>query len=429
MNGKFSRRGSLFGGKSKVETIPGLPFRVRDDYLSPEQLSFFKLLLAAVGDIYIVCPRVNLTDIFIVLDENKNRHLTEGIGQKKIDFLLCDLHTMVPLVGLDLAGKCNPMEKHREHEVLIDDIFEAAKLPLIRIYIANPCNPEDLRESILEVTGGKETAVTTTQASPEAEPVTADRFPHSNLPDVLPRPDVAEREDRREEKQFRLPAMQLEGLDNLPPASEEPPDRFTAAGEYRQEMFQRTEAPEPRLPERQPETVSRPAATGEEPPRIECLYNGRSGEAEVIIAADEPAAGASAAKSEIRPARFMHSQAEQTPGIDFFTGSVSNIGRSPFMAEAGEILPGDEVSSEVEPIRGDNLEHGLDFNNNPWNMEQLKNKMKKEIEQAARESLQSAAPACPRCAVAMLLRTSKRGYRFYACANHPHCREVKGLYE
>ncbi|MBS3943206.1 MAG: topoisomerase DNA-binding C4 zinc finger domain-containing protein, partial [Dethiobacter sp.] len=72
---------------------------------------------------------------------------------------------------------------------------------------------------------------------------------------------------------------------------------------------------------------------------------------------------------------------------------------------------------------------GVDFNNNPWNLEQLKIKMKREIEQAARESMQSGTPACPRCAATMSLRTSKRGYRFYACANYPHCREVKGLYE
>lgn len=429
MNRKLSRRGSLFGGKSKVETIPGLPFRLRDDYLSPEQLSFLKLLLAAVGDIYIICPRVSLADIFSIIDEHRHRHLADSLRQKKIDLLLCDPHTMIPLAGLELAGKCNPMEKTRDQEVFIDDIFESAKLPLIRIYAANPCNPEDLRESILEVTGGNEISPEKIKISTEEEPSAEDQHLNSNLPDALSCLEEAGLKDWRQEKLFKQPAPQLESIGISMQISEERQDRLTAAGEYRQEMFQSTELPASKLPGRQPETVNRPATTGGDPPRLELYDNGRSGEVEVTTSADEMAAGTSVVKSEIRPARFMHSQTEQTPGIDFFTGSVSDVGRSPFVAEKGDILPGDEVSSEVGPIREDRLDPGVDFNNNPWNLEQLKIKMKREIEQAARESMQSGTPACPRCAATMSLRTSKRGYRFYACANYPHCREVKGLYE
>jgi hypothetical protein len=103
------------------------------------------------------------------------------------------------------------------------------------------------------------------------------------------------------------------------------------------------------------------------------------------------------------------------PAADFDTGRA-------------DIRPEEPAAGEV---RWESQE-GRAFSNLPsgsLNLEQLKERMKQEVEQAAKDAVQSGAPACPRCNATMVLRTSKRGHQFYVCANYPYCREVRGLYE
>src|SRR5204862_3062268 len=42
------------------------PFCLRDDFLSAAEISFYHILLSAVGDRFTLCPKVNLSDIFFV---------------------------------------------------------------------------------------------------------------------------------------------------------------------------------------------------------------------------------------------------------------------------------------------------------------------------------------------------------------------------
>ena len=49
-----------------------LPFRLRDDFLSAAEISFYHILLSAVGDSLTVCPKVNLSDLFFVSRPDRN---------------------------------------------------------------------------------------------------------------------------------------------------------------------------------------------------------------------------------------------------------------------------------------------------------------------------------------------------------------------
>ncbi|RJX24616.1 MAG: hypothetical protein C4554_08765 [Dethiobacter sp.] len=46
---------------NKVEI---LPYAIRDDFLSPSELSFYKILTQAIGQDMKICPKVGLKDIF-----------------------------------------------------------------------------------------------------------------------------------------------------------------------------------------------------------------------------------------------------------------------------------------------------------------------------------------------------------------------------
>src|ERR1700756_26431 len=62
-----------------------LPFRLRDDFLSAAEISFYHILLSAVADRLTVCPKVNLSDIFFVSHPERNQAARNRISRKHID--------------------------------------------------------------------------------------------------------------------------------------------------------------------------------------------------------------------------------------------------------------------------------------------------------------------------------------------------------
>jgi hypothetical protein len=57
----------IFGIAPSTSVTGPLPFHLRDDFLSPAEISFYHILLSAAGDRFTVCPKVNLNDIFLFL--------------------------------------------------------------------------------------------------------------------------------------------------------------------------------------------------------------------------------------------------------------------------------------------------------------------------------------------------------------------------
>ena len=430
MSRKARRLGFIFGGKNNAETDQILPYQVRDDYLSPEQTSFFRKLLSAVGDTYIIIPRVNMWDIFLVLNPEENRNFSKNISEKRIDFLLCDRETMMPLVGVELDGQPNHIEKPPEQEIYIDDIFEAAKLPLVRIFLSNPDNPQDLRERLFEAAGSAEEERAAENDTPseterDGEPVkdkADDHFPISGLTDPLLK--MAEHEPvEQTEEQLKLPDLQREEPLKMPGLQPEEP------------LGEPVLIPEEplKIPELQPEELLRkvePVRNPVLPERDPTLQEDQAEADRGVI----PGTGDVEDKPLPGPVerRFLNSQQEQTAGVDFFTGSVSNV-ESPLLAN--EINAGCVEKILEEPAAGEGRRENHEGRELPnlssgsLNLEQLKERMKQEVEQAAQAAVQSGAPACLRCNATMVLRTSKRGHQFYVCANYPYCREVRGLYE
>jgi hypothetical protein len=445
MSHKAGRLGSLFGRKNRAEVNQGLPYRVRDDYLSPQQTSFFKMLLKAAGDTFVIIPRVNLSDIFLVLNTEKNQNILKSISQKRIDFLLCDPHTMQPLVGVELDEQSDQIMKSPEQEVFMDDIFEAAKLPLVRIFISNPNNLEDLRECLFEAAGRCEPIEisTDTQNPPETE---LDGEPGINKTDEslpphgLTGPSLLMGEPRDEH------AVQVESPVKQPELYAEEPVRQPEL---------RVDEPlgQPELQAEEPEPVQKPGepqwdpAVGNEEPVSEPVLPEFSPDLQAEGNEEDMAAASGSDAVEEQPVpipvvrRFLNSQPEQTPGVDFFTGSVSDleppvaahmeVRREPSADESlgAEVSAGASQAANVPDTfeRDDKASAGSPADST--NLEQLKERMKQEVEQAAQAAVQSGAPACPRCNATMVLRTSKRGHQFYVCASYPYCREVRGLYE
>ncbi|MCA9080365.1 MAG: DUF2726 domain-containing protein [Planctomycetaceae bacterium] len=110
-----------------------LPYRLRDDFLSPAELSFYRVLQAAVGDEWAICCKVRLADLFFVPRGDGDTAHRNRIDRKHVDFLLCDPRTMQPRLGIELDDASHNRVERQERDKLVDDVFDAAELPLLRI--------------------------------------------------------------------------------------------------------------------------------------------------------------------------------------------------------------------------------------------------------------------------------------------------------
>ena len=112
------------------------PYNLRDNFLSPAELSFYSVLRTAVNGRATLSTKVALGDIFYVKkgdDASRWRVYTNKIDRKHVDFLLCDSATMQPIVGIELDDKSHQRPDRQERDAFVDQVFAAAKLPLLHV--------------------------------------------------------------------------------------------------------------------------------------------------------------------------------------------------------------------------------------------------------------------------------------------------------
>lgn len=127
----------LLTGESKgsKSTTTDFPYHLRDHFLSPAELTFYKALQSAVDGRAVILCKVALGDLFYVKkdgDMSRYRIYTNKIDRKHVDFLLCDSF-MRPVVGIELDDKSHQREDRRARDRFVDGVFTAAKLPLVHV--------------------------------------------------------------------------------------------------------------------------------------------------------------------------------------------------------------------------------------------------------------------------------------------------------
>lgn len=131
---------SLFKGKSSRSTseestdkIQEFPYRVRDDFLSPAEQSFYQVVKGMMGEHFTICPKVGLADLFFVIRPNENKSAYNHINRKHVDFVICAAKTMKPVFAIELDDASHSQEKRIARDEFVDQVFAAAKLPLIHV--------------------------------------------------------------------------------------------------------------------------------------------------------------------------------------------------------------------------------------------------------------------------------------------------------
>lgn len=137
------------------EPTPEFPYHLRDHFLSAAELSFYGVLRTAIDGRATICTKVGLQDVFYVKKDDPSRYriYTNKIDRKHVDFLLCDSKTMQPLVGIELDDKSHQRADRRERDAFVDEVFNAAGLPLVHIPVRRAYRTEDLLTQIAPYLG------------------------------------------------------------------------------------------------------------------------------------------------------------------------------------------------------------------------------------------------------------------------------------
>jgi len=120
-----------------------LPYRLREPFLNNPEAALFRLLTDLMGDRYVICPKVSLSDLFMIVRPNENVHFFNKIFRKHVDFLLCDPKTFAPAFGVEIV-KPIAKEGMREADKFLAELFTDAGIPLVHIPSSGKYAPADL---------------------------------------------------------------------------------------------------------------------------------------------------------------------------------------------------------------------------------------------------------------------------------------------
>jgi hypothetical protein len=132
------------------EASPDFPFRTRDDFLSAAELSFYRVLMLAIEDRAVIFAKVGLGDIFFVSNTKNSVAHRNRIDRKHVDFLACDQTTLHPLFGIELDDKSHSRQDRSERDALVDQVFQAAGLPLVHIAARGAYQPNQLKTQLAQ---------------------------------------------------------------------------------------------------------------------------------------------------------------------------------------------------------------------------------------------------------------------------------------
>lgn len=123
------------------------PYSTRDHFLSAAEHSFFMVLKTAVSDSALISIKVGLGDLFYVNchEGSKQRIYTNKIDRKHVDFLLCDPKTVQPILGIELDDKSHQRSDRQVRDEFVENVFQAAKLPLVRIPVKHSYSTSELQ--------------------------------------------------------------------------------------------------------------------------------------------------------------------------------------------------------------------------------------------------------------------------------------------
>ncbi len=130
------------------------PYKLTTQFLSPGELSFFRVLEQSVPDGYVVSCKPRLGDlIFVPRGTARKGTFDNRIQRKHVDFVICHYATMTPQLVVELDDRSHAQADRRDRDSFLDSALQAAGLPILHVPARNAYVPAELRAAIEENLG------------------------------------------------------------------------------------------------------------------------------------------------------------------------------------------------------------------------------------------------------------------------------------
>ena len=127
------------------------PYQLKQNYLTPAELSFFSVLKLAGQDKYEIVPQVPLKSIVNVKPNIRDFYTYfNKINKKVLDFVLFTKQTYKPvlIIELDDSSHNNPDRRDRDH--FVDKVSETIKIPILHVQVKYSYSKDSLIQLINE---------------------------------------------------------------------------------------------------------------------------------------------------------------------------------------------------------------------------------------------------------------------------------------
>ena len=140
-----------------------LPYRRKECLLTNAERSFYEVLVRAVGNQWLVFPKIRVSDLLSVKSTPNRQSYRNKIQSKHADFVLCRKDTVGPVLVIELNDSSHDAPERRERDAFVGRAYRAAGLPFLSIRVQKGYPPAELASQIaLAISGnanGNEKAV------------------------------------------------------------------------------------------------------------------------------------------------------------------------------------------------------------------------------------------------------------------------------
>jgi hypothetical protein len=124
-------------------------FRRTNSLLSPEQRAFYAALIRAVGPQPLVFVRVNLAHLVQHPGDDPNFHEHwRRVCRRWLDFVICSPSSVSPILAIKLETRLERKRRTLGGIDVLDDTLSSARIPLLRVSLADQYDPAELMEKI-----------------------------------------------------------------------------------------------------------------------------------------------------------------------------------------------------------------------------------------------------------------------------------------
>lgn len=130
------------------DAVEQLPYRLRDNFLSAAELSFFHVLRGVVGERFHITTKVRISDLLYVVQRRSNIGYANKIDRKHVDFVLCEPKTMQPTLVIELDDSSHARKDRSDRDDLVDAAFAAAGFPVLHVPARKAYSPDEITQQI-----------------------------------------------------------------------------------------------------------------------------------------------------------------------------------------------------------------------------------------------------------------------------------------